>query len=403
MKIAYQNTIKRRELVITDRHKDGAEDYCMRMVCENRIKGLLPCRAERIDDTERICYDVTSMQSLQDVLSLRPLSAQVLRALLTDLLVVTDSLEEYLLPQEGLLLVPECIFAKEDGTRFSFCYLGWERAKFQESLSQLAAQILRELDQRDGGAVILAHAFYQASIRGEMNQEALRKLLSTRQREEKKEAEPSEIFRAQLLDDFFAEEEAEEEERGEMRIRIAKRALFWILICGLAFALFYFAGVAVFAAAAAAAAGIALFFRLHGRSAGPGDPDDEAAFEDGQPSDSGADATVFLAHPAGASKQRARLEPLDEAGVLPIILAARQMRIGSSKRQADIVLPSAAVSRVHAQITCDGTRYLLKDLHSKNGSFLNETMVEEGELYPLNDGDLVRFADMRFRFLMSDT
>ncbi len=57
----------------------------------------------------------------------------------------------------------------------------------------------------------------------------------------------------------------------------------------------------------------------------------------------------------------------------------------------DIVLPERQVSRYHAEIQRDDGGYLLRDLGSKNGTFVNGQRVE-GEPHRLSDGDEIQIA-----------
>ena len=67
----------------------------------------------------------------------------------------------------------------------------------------------------------------------------------------------------------------------------------------------------------------------------------------------------------------------------------------------DLVLDSRAVSRQHAQIRWEAGRYLLEDLSSKNGTFLNDRRLSRSE--PLLDGDRIRIPpDFEFTFAAAD-
>lgn len=56
----------------------------------------------------------------------------------------------------------------------------------------------------------------------------------------------------------------------------------------------------------------------------------------------------------------------------------------------DIVLAGGQVSRRHARIACDGGHYVLHDLGSKNGTFLNGERVMAS--HPLRHGDVIALA-----------
>ncbi len=57
----------------------------------------------------------------------------------------------------------------------------------------------------------------------------------------------------------------------------------------------------------------------------------------------------------------------------------------------DIVLPKRQISRQHAQIERDDGGYLLRDLESKNGTYVNGREVR-GDPYRLKDGDEIQLA-----------
>ena len=56
----------------------------------------------------------------------------------------------------------------------------------------------------------------------------------------------------------------------------------------------------------------------------------------------------------------------------------------------DVVIPDRWVSRYHAQVRREGTHYVIEDLDSKNGLFLNGKRVSEP--VPLENGDRIQIA-----------
>ncbi len=69
-------------------------------------------------------------------------------------------------------------------------------------------------------------------------------------------------------------------------------------------------------------------------------------------------------------------------------------RIG---RRADLsfCLPSNSVSKEHAEIFTDGKSLFIRDLGSRNGTFVNGTRIEDQT--PLKVDDVLHFADLEFR------
>jgi class 3 adenylate cyclase len=62
----------------------------------------------------------------------------------------------------------------------------------------------------------------------------------------------------------------------------------------------------------------------------------------------------------------------------------------------DLVLDEPALSRHHALLAGSAAGYVLSDLHSRNGTFLNRSAVTRP--VPVRDGDEVRFGDVAVRF-----
>lgn len=68
-------------------------------------------------------------------------------------------------------------------------------------------------------------------------------------------------------------------------------------------------------------------------------------------------------------------------------------------RQAgvNLLIDHSSVSRLHAQIACVDGEYLLRDLGSRNGTFVNGKQPGSGTEHPLRHHDRVRFGDVQFR------
>ena len=61
----------------------------------------------------------------------------------------------------------------------------------------------------------------------------------------------------------------------------------------------------------------------------------------------------------------------------------------------------AGVSRRHARLIKQGDEWLIEDLGSLNGTYVNEVQVKPGEMVPLKDSDTIRCSHFSFTFLTS--
>ncbi|MBN2493179.1 MAG: FHA domain-containing protein [Deltaproteobacteria bacterium] len=78
------------------------------------------------------------------------------------------------------------------------------------------------------------------------------------------------------------------------------------------------------------------------------------------------------------------------------VLADGANDIGRSSAN-QVVLDDGSISRLHAKLTVDGDQYILRDMRSSNGTFLNKKRLEEDEV-ELKDGALVRFGNLEYAF-----
>ncbi len=65
---------------------------------------------------------------------------------------------------------------------------------------------------------------------------------------------------------------------------------------------------------------------------------------------------------------------------------------------ADVRLPDPTVSALHASIRLRGTRYVLLDEGSTNGTWIGSRRLPTGRPHPLQDGDVIQVGIFRLRF-----
>jgi hypothetical protein len=103
--------------------------------------------------------------------------------------------------------------------------------------------------------------------------------------------------------------------------------------------------------------------------------------------------TVDLPAPARFWNLRARLRPR-ALGLPPASeLAAARLVLGRSSA-CELVLADDTVSRRHAELRAEGGRWIVRDLDSSNGTWVNGRQVVEAEVRP---GDVVHLGGCRLR------
>ncbi|GEM_PF-184885 len=108
---------------------------------------------------------------------------------------------------------------------------------------------------------------------------------------------------------------------------------------------------------------------------------------------------VFSMAESAGNKPILTVEEGEHVG-LRVVIEGDNFLIGRGE-ECQLVLNDRAVSRQHARIWREGDTYYIEDLHSKNGTWLNDELLEAPR--PLTDGDRIQLAmTVRIVFTESD-
>jgi|GEM_PF-3039048 len=420
MKIESSRDMFHNYRILSEGRMPERNSYTIRMLTDNRIPGFLECQIREIDTEMKFLYDVTSMQSLEDMLVTEKISGAFLELLYTSLIHAIKSLEEFLLDEQGILLCPELIFMNADRTALFFIYYPDQELRFSEELKLLGEKLLPHLNHADKQSVIMGYAFYQRTVDGNFSADTFQELLEECQnRKHDREAasgdEAGEQKREQkeqrekLLEEFFSEEDNAEEEgmfararkwfrrrkqketrMNSDRIETEEQAeLYAVPESGL---------------------GDTQEGRLcqERESVHAGVKERQHGSGTVTEQDGGAETMLLAGEKKHGDQRRilARLLPDQknpdegsysrQAGTEGYDLWKPHHILGKSRKSSDLILEVPAVSRIHARFIQKDEGYSVIDMNSKNGTFLNGRMLVSGESCPLHQGDRLRFSDQSF-------
>ncbi|MCC8066280.1 MAG: FHA domain-containing protein [Clostridiales bacterium] len=80
-----------------------------------------------------------------------------------------------------------------------------------------------------------------------------------------------------------------------------------------------------------------------------------------------------------------------------ICLGESPIYIGKIKDEANVILQASTVSRMHARLTVRDERCYLKDMNSKNGTFVNGRRLMPQEECEIKEEDVVAFAQIEYQ------
>jgi pSer/pThr/pTyr-binding forkhead associated (FHA) protein len=97
----------------------------------------------------------------------------------------------------------------------------------------------------------------------------------------------------------------------------------------------------------------------------------------------------------------AGIASLDHAAAV-VVFSTAGGTIGRDPRN-ECVLPDPHVSAQHAEVRAIGGKFFLRDNQSSNGVVINGVQLHPGELFPLNQGDVIFIDPFRIAVRISPT
>lgn len=448
MKTEYKRNLQNNYLIIEASAKAQEEDYPLRMVEQNEISGLLPMHSSKKDGKLYFHYEITSRQSFSNLYERKALKYQDIIFLLSEVRDMLDILQKFLIAPSHLIFHPDYIYLGAEREKMYFCYYPDVPEEF--TITVLAEFILKKLDHEDRQAVTLGYGFYQkASEENFSLRQTLREMLSdavsqeikgtqTKENDREKEngaASPdaSEDFSYEVIHKErkkIPEVEKQEEDRKEQgRKKIEKlfqlvhpvvliSAILISVLPGILFCLnitdltqsggMFFVLVSVEVL-------INRFWKSSKekkkKEQNRWTDDEEELYRllqeemyqhtdesDEDMKQSSIEETKFLI--PEEKRDGIRLVCTDREksfGNFPDIYVCREpVFIGKIKGESDIILDSPTVSRMHARLEKRDGMYYVKDLNSKNGTFLNGNRMAGQEQRIFRKGDRISFADIEY-------
>ena len=93
-----------------------------------------------------------------------------------------------------------------------------------------------------------------------------------------------------------------------------------------------------------------------------------------------------------------RLIALNAPGRIEIEVTKDNFIIGKKKEAVDGWISfNKTISRSHCKITQNGSQYMITDLKSSNGTYVNHVKLLPDQPYPINGGDIVRLSNSDFQ------
>ena len=387
-------------------------DFDEKMMLKHKLAGMLPVEKCFFNNQGQYWYNITGMQSLDTYCNVHEVPFSMIEKLMIGICDEVELLEWNLMAPESLLFDPEYIFLSNSNQEFLFMIYPGTKGDAIAQLRQLMEFLLTRINHKDETEVQKAYGFYETLLNGTNSVAEIRSSI-IRSREEalraevefeeaqKRSAAGSDKSGFRWKTKPPAEEKSGKPEKGgapgkangqekrspEQMLEDWKEAIRMRMAEWLA----------------------EIRERLFGSRARKERKKQEAKVYQVQPEEydyyeakreESRQKEVFPTVCIGAGSIRPEGILLYEGaeGFRDIILGNGETKIGQGE-QMQARIEKETISHMHAKITNEVDGFYLEDLNSTNGTYLNDKLLSYKEKRLLKGNDLIRFADVKYRFV----
>lgn len=412
--------------VIYDRNLTGSymkipvsigHEFDERMMLRRKLPGLLPVERCYIDGVGQYWYNISGKQSLDTYCRIQKIGIDFVERMIISICSEIEILECNLLDQNCLLLDPEQVFVTNQNQEIIFAIYPGHHEQISSEFQQLMEYLLTKIDHMDQEAVRIGYAIYEKTLDEAYSIMDIRDEIIARRSERTSavEAATQEQWKSQepvrsFDNDVLAEKDVSFEKNmsGRKRYEDSKtdnirkqeedesqnhvldqlfgeiRRIYQEWKQNLA--------------------------ELLGKDKKPQEAGRKEAKRDPKQQDS------WIAYPDDPiPEEKIQVHPtvcLGEYAVHPegilmyegteqlqnLRITSQAVRIGKAE-DAELRIEKDTISRYHARIDAKNKEYYIEDFNSTNGTYINDELLPYKEVRQLKSNDIIRFADVKYRFL----
>lgn len=355
-----------------------------RILMNRSLRGILPVECCYQNGEPWYWYNITGKQSLDIFCEVDLIDAVFFKKLVSSLLDELEILEWSLLDSNRLYLNPAFIFVQEAGKEIFFIIGPEDGTSIQQKISVLFEYLISKIDHKDQELVQFSYQLHQISTEDECNIEKMKQLLlesSMRSVKKAEKAQEDKEIRQELTKPDVIVDKSSEDKKLVDR----NKFLTWIYE-----KLDEYIGMGSFCER-----------RFSGKRS--------------EKREKKSKQQTCVIYPDTVVENEPEIFPTiclqmgeEQAQGLLIYegredyenmdLSEIETTIGKGEKNK-YTLHRGTVSKRHAKITHKEDGYYLEDLNSTNGTYVNEIALQFRESRKLMSGDIVRFADVQYRFV----
>lgn len=363
MEARFKRDYNHNYMILSVQEKDN---YRIKMICNNKIKGLLESHISSFNGSYELYYDVSSKQPLSRLYARKEMGIEEVVEVLSSVKILMEELRKYLLDSDSIIFHPDFCYCNPETLKAEWtCYPGENQTWH---IRELAEFLIDRVNHSDCDAVELAYGFYKMVKADCFGIKEMDELLQKYGREREFEQPEKEEIKEENPYDDWGHEEEKQPERLTLFEKIKKL---------------------IMNRPEKEARIVPFTSKVQRYESSPG----REMFDEEYPKEYTGETMVMGVQ---SRKSFRRLRSIKKGSVEYISLDKLPCILGKMEECADVVLKDISVSRMHAKIFEENGELFLQDLNSKNGSYVNNLELDSNEIVKLSIGDEIAFGNLRY-------
>lgn len=376
--ITYERDVNKSYMKIPAVMESGLDE---KLMFRRSYQGILPMEKCYVNGRGQYWYDISGTQALDTYCRVHTLPQRFFETLILRICSQLEVLEWNLIDTGCLVVDPELIFVHSDGEDISFILYPDSKGNFFAELQQLMEYLLTKLNHGDKEGVQQAYRIYDRTLTEGYRMEDLKQMILSGREEKNQislEREPVDVREASSKKKEQIREDEKKRitdsdvmEKEDIFLEIEKKVL------GLL-----------------ERAKEILWTKKENKEEIPMvvHPDDKMEEE----MEAICHPTICLASTIGEPQGLLLYEGMGDYSDFEL---GKESCIVGKNPKVKLYLNRETISQFHAKFDFFDQTYYIEDMNSTNGTFVNDKLLNYKEKRALTPGDVVRFADVKYRFL----
>ena len=393
------------EVVIPDNYEERMLTHC-------RFKHILPSEIREMDGEKSMYVKIDGLSPLIARYSRKSPNKEDIKHLMVAVNKCIRELREFLLNPNGIIISMDYIFFSDITDDYKFIYIPGNTFDFKAEIKNLFEDIMRLYDHKDSEGVKYLYDTYSQIIRDNFTIDMFTRLTTDKGSssrlciEKKSYEEPEEV----ISEDIYVEPYVYK----SSPVNISYNPKEYIAVFAVA-VLIMLVMLVIFGPSSLRFSILSFLMAIVFTIADINHKKNEAELEEtfkgaknefkeksitsvseNIPERKVQGTTILTPDSSDAVSKLIPTGKQNNEEIEQIYLIEGATRIGRLQSECDVVINDASVSRLHAVIERHGEVVTLMDMGSTNGTYINDSRLDEGRAVTLNHGDTIGIAAVRY-------